>query len=146
MTLLDERAPAPFGRQAIRRHVHDGLQDHVIVEHAFGKAVVTAAESLQIFANALLPDIDAFVRILDGSLGREEIGNLVPLTFVDIEAVGALEALDVVRILHPVGACFKVRDLRGARRRLRRLFGRPGLLRARAEHERDTNGRREDDA
>src|SRR6185295_11527735 len=82
----------------------------------FGESVAIVSEVLQVFANAVLPDVHALVLILDGCIGREQISEVVVLGFVEVETVGALQAFDVVRVLDAIGAAFELCDLRGARR------------------------------
>lgn len=79
----------------------------MIVELAFDEPVVATAEFLQVLAYAVLAHVDAFVRVFHGSIRREQVCHLVPLALVEVEAIGALETFDVVRILHAIGARFE---------------------------------------
>ena len=107
LTDLDQCAPAAFRREAVRRDVHDALQDHVIVELAL----------LEPFAAD-----DAIVELGDTSTCRRRRRNrrappwwpgssannaadVAAQLLVDVIAVGALQALDGFRVLEQVDSC-----------------------------------------
>ena len=140
LALLHEGAPAALRGLPIRRHVHDGLQEHVVVHLPFDEPVVPAAKLFEVFAYAVLADIDAFIRIFDGSVGREQIRHLVPLGLVEVEAVGALKSFDVVGVFHAISARLECGNLRGTRAGLLRPGGPFRLLRAGGQGERRAGG------
>ena len=76
-----------------------------------------ACPTCQGFGNTIGLDLD-----LDGAVGREQIGDLVPQGFVHVVAVGALQPLYVVRILDKVGLRIELRDLLLQRRQLLEFF------------------------
>ena len=106
----DERAPAGLRGLAVVRDVHDGLQLDVLVQAAFGQADLAAAERVEIRAHALLADVHAVLRDLDGAVLREQVGDVVPLRLVDVVAVGTLQSLDGIRVGDAVGIGFDLRE------------------------------------
>jgi hypothetical protein len=106
LRVLREQVPAALRAAAVRRNGDDGLQLHVVVQ-ASGRGP-GRPDGLQIGANALLPDEDATSDDLEGGIAAEQRGSLVPLALVDIEAIDALQVLDLVLVLQQCGAMHEV--------------------------------------
>src|SRR5580658_187853 len=78
-------AAARMGAQAIRGHIDDGLQLHVIVHPAPAQSLM--AGEPEEFSHPALADVDALLPALDGAIGREQVRGLIPLRPIEVEAV-----------------------------------------------------------
>ncbi len=100
-----EFAPTAFRGHAVGRDVDNRLKLHVVVVLAVGKAGagIAAAIELDQLADTVLADIDAVVAELGRGIGRKKIRRLVPITAIEIIAIGHLEILDLVGVLDQIG-------------------------------------------
>src|SRR5277367_2861881 len=104
---LLECAPASLGSQAVRRDINHGLELHVVEE----RSVLEFGKRVEIRAHAVLANPYTAQTNFERAVFREKIGGLVPLAFVHVVAVGALEIGDgdiVLRVLRLLG---ELRDL-----------------------------------
>ncbi len=97
LRVLREQVPAALRGAAIRCHGDDGLKLHVVVETA--RRGAGGADRAQVVEDPRLADPHALAHHLEGRVVAEQRGRLVPLTLVDVEAVDALQVLDLVLIV-----------------------------------------------
>ena len=114
---LDQCAPAAFRRQAVRRDVHDALQDHVIVELALLEPFA-ADDAIVELGDTSLADVDAGAAELRRGAGivGEQRRDVAAQLLVDVVAVGALQALDGLRVLEQAELVLEPRELGFERR------------------------------
>ncbi len=62
-------------------------------------ARLAIADRIQQFAHAFLADVEAAVGVLRGGIVCEQIGHAIPVRAVQVIAVDALQALDLVDIV-----------------------------------------------
>jgi hypothetical protein len=92
-------APPPSTKLA-RSTVTLVLQLHVIVEPPRRQAVRT--EQQQRAADAIAPDVDPALAVLEAAVGREKLGDLVPPPLVEVVAVIGLQRFDRHLVLEPL--------------------------------------------
>ncbi len=99
-------APGAHGRAAIggRRDHRHHLQ--VFVEATGIEILVAIAQGAEIRADVVAAAVDAVLADLQLRLRAEQLRGVVPLAFVEVVAVGALQALDVVDVLQALRANF----------------------------------------
>src|SRR6185312_15620596 len=90
--------------------IDDGLQDHMSIELAVSEPHAPVAERVQILADTLLALVNPIETDLDRAVVGEEIGHLIPLSRIEIVAVGALQAFDVPNVLEVRRLALQLRD------------------------------------
>src|SRR5690606_14145762 len=74
----DQSAPARFRGLAVGRDRDHRHELHVLVELALRQARAAVADRVEVFAHALLADVDTVEADLDRAVLREEVRDLVP--------------------------------------------------------------------
>ncbi len=99
-----ELAPAPLRCAAVGADVHDGLQLHVVIELSVRQtgAGIAATFADQPFQDACLAHVHAIDADFHGGIVREQIRSLVPVSLVDVVAVGTLELFDLIGVFQPL--------------------------------------------
>jgi hypothetical protein len=84
----------------------------MLIELAGGKAVAALAQRTEVLPDALAPAEHAVLADLQRGVVGEQVGHLVPLSLVEVVAVGALQALDVADVLQAFHARLELRHAR----------------------------------
>src|SRR5690606_38975965 len=105
-------APAGGGAHAVTRHVDRRLEREPFVELAVDQPFLPAVETLEVFADAILADIDPVDAELERAVRGEEIRRLAPPPAVDVETDRALHLLDRARAFEPFAPLRELCDLR----------------------------------
>jgi hypothetical protein len=103
---LDDPSPASLGSQTIRRYRDDALAlhvvDHLLTSQTTDAAAVHVTKELQ---DVRLADVTTATSDLDCSaIFGEQIGHGLPQAQVDVVAVHALKALDLLDVLENADA------------------------------------------
>src|SRR5690606_40478644 len=84
-------APTGGGAHTVAGDRNRRLQRHPFVQLAVDQPFLSTVQALQVFANALLADVDSVAAELDRPVIDKQIGRLAPKPAIDVESERALE-------------------------------------------------------
>src|SRR5690606_14176869 len=105
-------APTGGGAHTVAGDRDRRLQRHPCVQLAVDQPFLSTVQALQVFANALLADVDPIAAELDRPVIGKQIGRLAPKPAIDVESERALQLLDGARPFEPLDALRQLLDPR----------------------------------